>query len=176
MSVQMPGSDVIAYTPIGVIKSPHTDPELTPIQSVYARGCTGSAEVFPEYAGGLKDLEGFSHVILIYHFHRSGPFKPLVKPFLQDADRGLFSTRAPSRPNPIGLSVVRLVRVEGTTLHLDDLDVLDGTPLLDIKPYVARFDRINGTVDGWHRDVNEASARRIGRRGHPSRRGREGAS
>jgi tRNA-Thr(GGU) m(6)t(6)A37 methyltransferase TsaA len=161
-----PGAGRITYAPIGVIRSLHTDPEKTPIQSVYAQGCTGRAEVMPEYAEGLKDLEGFSHLILIYHFHRAGPVRLIVRPFLQDIDRGVFSTRAPCRPNPIGLSIVKLVRREGCTLHLDGVDILDETPLLDIKPYVGRFDRIETTSDGWHREVDEPTARLRGRRGY----------
>ncbi len=156
----------LSYGPIGIIRSTHTDPERTPIQSVYAQGCTGRVEVLPEYAEGLKDLDGFSHIILIYHFHRSGLARLTVQPFLQDVERGVFSTRAPCRPNPIGLSIVELVRREGATLHLDGVDILDGTPLLDIKPYVGRFDRIEGTRDGWHHEVNEASAQSRGRRGY----------
>ena len=137
------------YRPIGVIRSGHTDPGATPIQPAYAAGCTGRAEVLPEFAAGLRDLDGFSHVYLIYHLHRAGAPKLAVKPFLKDVERGLFATRAPCRPNPIGLSVVRLVRVDGAVLHLDGVDVLDGTPLLDIKPYVPEFDAHPDANSGW---------------------------
>ncbi len=89
----------------------------------------------------------------------------MVKPFLQDVERGVFATRAPCRPNAIGLSIVKLLRRDGNTLYLDDVDVLDGTPLLDIKPYTARFDRIDGTRNGWQDEVDEETARRRGRRG-----------
>jgi tRNA (adenine37-N6)-methyltransferase len=156
----------LIYKPIGIIHSPHTALEQTPIQPVYAQGCLGRAEVLPEYAEGLKDLEGFSHIILIYHCHRAGSVKLTVQPFLQDVERGVFSTRAPCRPNPIGLSIVALVRREGTTLHIDGVDILDGTPLLDIKPYVNRFDCIKNTIDGWHCEVNEPTAQLRGRRGY----------
>lgn len=156
----------ITYRPIGVIRSEHTAAEQTPIQPVYAKGCTGRAEIFPEFAAGLRDLDGFSHVYLIYHFHRGGPMRLLVKPFLQDADRGVFATRAPCRPNPIGLSIVELVRREGNILYLDGLDILDGTPLLDIKPYSARFDCIETTRNGWQDDVDEQTARLRGKRGY----------
>ncbi len=166
MKGQRPYAGHMSYEPIGIIRSTHTVPEQTPIQPVYARGCLGRVEVLPEYEEGLKDLEGFSHVILIYHFHRTEAVYLTVQPFLQDVDHGVFSTRAPCRPNPIGMSIVELVRREGTTLHLDGVDILDGTPLLDIKPYVGRFDRIEGTRDGWQHVVDEPTARRRGRRGY----------
>ncbi len=155
----------ITYRPIGVIYSEHTDSEATPIQPVYARGCKGRVEVYPAFAEGLRDLEGFSHMYLIYHFHRAGAAKLRVKPFLQDVERGIFATRATCRPNAIGLSVVELVRRDGNTLHLDGVDILDGTPLLDIKPYSARFDRIETLHNGWQDEVDEETARQRGRRG-----------
>jgi tRNA-Thr(GGU) m(6)t(6)A37 methyltransferase TsaA len=157
--------DTVTYRPIGVIRSEHTSPEKTPIQPVYAKGCRGRAEVFPEYADGLRDLESFSHVYLIYHFHCSGPVRLIVKPFLQDVERGVFATRAPCRPNPIGLSVVELVCREDNVLHLDGLDVLDGTPLLDIKPFVPRFDGVKNPSGGWTESIDEETALRRGRRG-----------
>ncbi len=152
------------FRPIGVLHSEHRVAAQTPIQPVYAKGCRGRAEVFPEFAEGLTDLEGFSHVYIIYHFHQAQPAKMKVKPFMQDAEHGVFATRAPCRPNAIGLSIVELVRREGNILYLDGLDVLDGTPLLDIKPYTARFDRIETTRNGWQDEVNEEAARRLGRR------------
>jgi tRNA (adenine37-N6)-methyltransferase len=156
----------VTYRPIGVIHSDHKIAEETPIQPIYAKGCAGRVEIFPEFAEGLRDLEGFSHLYLIYHLHKSGPPQLVLKPFLQDVDRGVFSTRAPRRPNPIGLSIVELIRREGNLLHVDNVDILDGTPLLDIKPYTKRFDRIEGTRNGWHEEVNEADAARRGRRGY----------
>jgi len=156
----------ITYRPIGVIRSEHVAAEETPIQSAYAKGCKGRAEVFPEFEVGLRDLEGFSHVYLIYHFHQAGPAKLLVKPFLQDIERGVFSTRAPCRPNAVGLSIVELVRREGNVLHFDGVDILDGTPLLDIKPYTAKFDRFETARNGWQDEVDEETARRRGRRGY----------
>ncbi len=154
----------IAYAPIGVIHSAHTEPEKTPIQPVYSEGCEGRAEVFPEFAAGLRDVEGFSHIYLVYHMHKAGPTRLTVKPFLQDVERGVFATRAPCRPNPIGLSVVKLLRREGYILYLDAVDVLDGTPLLDIKPYTARFDCIQTTRNGWQDEVDEQTAWRRGSR------------
>ena len=154
----------IVYKTIGVIHSEHTSPARTPIQPVYSEGCQGRAEVWPEFADGLRDLDGFSHIYLVYHFHRVDKPRLIVKPFLQDIERGVFATRAPCRPNPIGLSIVKLVRREGNVLHLDGVDVLDGTPLLDIKPYTAKFDRIEGTRNGWQDAVDDETALRRGRR------------
>ena len=106
-------------------------------------------EVRPDFLSGLKDLEGFSYIILIYHFHRSQSFSLHVKPFLDDHHHGVFATRAPNRPNPIGISIVRLISIHGNTLHIEDVDILDGTPLLDIKPYVPEFDvRVPDSI-GW---------------------------
>jgi len=159
----------LVYRPIGIIHSPHTNPKATPIQPVYAQGIEGRAEILPEFADGLRDLEGFSHITLLYHFHRAQGVRLLVKPFLEDVEHGVFSTRAPCRPNPIGFSVVRLVRREGTVLHLEDVDVLDGTPLLDIKPYIGRFDVRENVRCGWQEGVDEATARRRGCRGFEQR-------
>ena len=159
----------ITFKPIGIIHSEHTIQEETPIQPVYAKGCKGSAEIFPEYAEGLRDLDGFSHIYLIYHLHQVKSVKLIVKPFLQDIERGIFSTRAPSRPNPIGLSIVELAGREGNSLHLDGVDILDGTPLLDIKPYSAKFDRVETRCNGWQDEVDEETARRRGRRGYRGR-------
>ncbi len=156
----------ITYHAIGVIRSEHVSPEKTPIQSVYAHGCRGRAEILPEYADGLSDLEGFSHIYLIYDFHKAEGGRLMVQPYLQDVERGVFATRAPGRPNLIGLSIVKLLYRQGNVLHLDWVDILDGSPLLDIKPYVGRFDRIEPTYDGWQDGVDEETARRRGKRGY----------
>ena len=155
----------VTFVPIGVIHSGHTRSQDTPIQPIYAKGCPGRIEVFPQYADGLRDLEGFSHIYLIYHLHCADTPRLIVKPFLQDIEHGVFATRAPCRPNPIGLSIVRLIGREGNILHLDGVDILDGTPLLDIKPYTARFDCIQNTRNGWQDDVDEQTAQQRGRRG-----------
>jgi tRNA-Thr(GGU) m(6)t(6)A37 methyltransferase TsaA len=158
------GRKAISFHPIGVLRSEHAVAGKTPIQPAYAKGCRGRAEIFPEFADGLCDMEGFSHVYLVYHFHRAGTMKLRVKPFLQDVERGVFATRAPARPNAIGISVVELVRREDNILHLDGVDVLDGTPLLDIKPYTAKFDRIETIRNGWQDEVDEKEAQERGRR------------
>jgi len=139
----------ITYKPIGIIHSPFKEPKGTPIQPEGARGIDGTVEVFAKYAGGLKDLEGFSHIILIYHFHLSKGASLTAKPFMDSKPRGVFAMRGPSRPNSIGISVVRLVRIEKTILHIQDVDIVDGTPLLDIKPYVPRFDTREVDSIGW---------------------------
>lgn len=154
----------IAYRQIGVIHSEHVTAEKTPIQPAYAKGCKGRAEISSELVEGLCDLDRFSHIYLVYHLHRAGSGKLKIKPYLQDIERGVFATRSPHRPNPIGLSIVELIRREGNVLYLDGVDILDGTPLLDIKPYTARFDRIDTTRNGWQDDIDDETARQRGRR------------
>jgi tRNA-Thr(GGU) m(6)t(6)A37 methyltransferase TsaA len=139
----------IQFKPIGIIYSPFKEPKGTPIQSIAAKGMEGTVELLQEFTGGLRDLDGFSHIMLIYHFHLSKDPSLKVKPFLDDQIRGVFSTRAPNRPNPIGISIVELVLQEGNILRVKDLDILDGTPLLDIKPYVPEFDIRDATKKGW---------------------------
>lgn len=139
----------IKYKPIGIIHSPFKEPKGTPIQPPGANGISGTVEIFPDYAEGLKDLEGFSHIILIYHFHLSKKASLQVKPYLDDEVHGAFAMRGPSGPNPIGISTVRLLRIEGTTLHIQDVDIVDGTPVLDIKPYVPEFDVRKVERIGW---------------------------
>ena len=141
--------DKIEYHPIGIIHTPHKTPEGTPIQPTGAKGVEGSIEIFPEYTTGLADLAGFSHIFILYHFHLSKKFSLKVQPFLNNQKRGLFATRAPSRPNPIGLSVVRLIGIANGNLQIRDVDVVDGTPLLDIKPYVPEFDIFKADKIGW---------------------------
>jgi tRNA-Thr(GGU) m(6)t(6)A37 methyltransferase TsaA len=139
----------IKFTPIGIIHSPFMKPEEMPIQPTGAVGVKGTVEVFEDFHAGLKDLEGFSHIILLYHFHRSHSFNLHVVPFLDSKPRGLFATRAPKRPNSIGLSVVQLDRIENGILHIQNVDIIDGTPLLDIKPYVPEFDTQAEVRTGW---------------------------
>jgi tRNA-Thr(GGU) m(6)t(6)A37 methyltransferase TsaA len=141
--------DEIIYKPIGMIHSPFTEVEGMPIQPSGAAGVKGTVELRADLAPGLKDLEGFSHIMLIYHFHLSIGYSLDVKPFLDDTLRGVFATKAPRRPNPIGLSVVRLTGISGSTLTIEDVDVVDGTPLLDIKPFVPDFDNREAQRTGW---------------------------
>ncbi len=163
-------SDIITFTPIGVIHSDHLEPEQTPIQPFFAKGCLGLAEIFTDYAEGLKDIDGFSHLILLYGFHKSSSTSLIVRPYLDDADRGIFATRHPCRPNPIGLSIVRLIRREGVLLFLEDVDILDGTPLLDIKPFFPQYDVPEGARAGWAENIPADLARARGRRGFYARK------
>ncbi len=140
---------MFAFEPIGVIHSPFTDPAHTPIQPFRSQA-EGRVEVWPQYAPALQGLEGFSHLLLLYVFHQAAPsYELTVTPFLDDQPTGLFATRYPCRPNNLGLSVVRLLAVEGRHLRVEGIDVLDGTPLLDIKPHVPRFDCPGETRIGW---------------------------
>jgi tRNA-Thr(GGU) m(6)t(6)A37 methyltransferase TsaA len=139
----------VTFRYIGVIHSPFTRLEEMPVQPAGEAAGPGTVEVFSEFASGLKDLAGFSHVILIYHLHQAGRADLTVTPFPGSEPRGVFATRAPARPNPLGLSVARLAKVEGATLYLEEVDILDGTPLLDIKPYVPEFDYRPDARTGW---------------------------
>ena len=159
-----PYHDPIMCRAIGMIFSDHQHPEETPIQPDFARDCIGRLELYAEYAEGLKDIEGFSHLILLYVFHQAQDAPLVITPFLDDVPRGIFATRHPGRPNHIGLSVVRLLRREGAVLHIAEVDILDQTPLIDIKPYVPRFDAPEGASGGWTEDVDPALARMRGRR------------
>ena len=142
--------DNVKYNPIGIIHSPYKEIEGMPIQPCAAIGVRGTVEIKYEYAGGLKDIDGFSHIILIYHFHLSKGFSLEVIPFLDDNPKGVFATRVPKRPNSIGLSIVKLIKVEDKILHIENIDILDNTPLLDIKPYVSIFDALDQTEIGWY--------------------------
>ena len=151
----------IKYKPIGVIHSPFKEPKGTPIQPAGAKGTNGIVEIFPEYAEGLKDIEGFSHIILLYHFHLSKGVTLIAKPYMDNETHGVFAMRGPSRPNSIGISVVCLVKVEGNMLHIQDVDIVDGTLLLDIKPYVPEFDTREVERIGWlEKSVHKLSASR----------------
>jgi tRNA (adenine37-N6)-methyltransferase len=134
---------------IGVIHTPHQQAAGTPIQAALAAAVAGRVEVFPEYAAGLRDLDGFERIWLVYWFDRAKPAGLVVTPYLDTHERGVFATRAPSRPNPLGISVVRLLRVADNVLQVEGVDILDGTPLLDIKPYVPRFDAFEASRVGW---------------------------
>lgn len=139
----------ITYKPIGKIHSPFKEPKGTPIQPSAGKNAEGIVELFPDFAEGLKDLDGFSHIILLYHFHLTAEAKLSVKPFMDNKEHGIFAIRGPARPNPIGLSITRLVRIEGNKLYIQGIDIVDGTPLLDIKPYVPGFDSNENVRTGW---------------------------
>jgi tRNA-Thr(GGU) m(6)t(6)A37 methyltransferase TsaA len=139
----------VRYKTIGIIHTPFKDIENMPIQSIGAEGIKGTVILKNEFTEGLKDLEGFSHIYLVYHFHESRGFKLQVTPFLNDKLHGIFATRAPKRPNPIGLSVVKLLDISENILEIENVDMLDGTPLLDIKPYIPGFDIHQTEKNGW---------------------------
>ena len=142
--------DPVTFVPIGVIRTPFADPVGMPVQAVAATGIQGTIELDPAYAEGLADLDGFSHLTLLYHLHRIDTVRLTLIPFLDDRPHGVFATRSPARPNPIGMSTVRLVGIEGTTIRIEDVDILDGTPLLDIKPYVPQLDDRADARIGWY--------------------------
>jgi tRNA-Thr(GGU) m(6)t(6)A37 methyltransferase TsaA len=157
--------------PIGVIRSPWTEARGTPIQPVFAESVRGQVVIDDEYAEALTDIEGFDRLWLIYWLDRAAPYRPLVTPYLDDRAHGVLATRSPTRPNPIGLSVVRLVERRGCILEVAALDVLDQTPLLDVKPYVPRFDAWSGRA-GWVDDAPAPTTRDDGRFGRdPGSRG-----
>ncbi len=139
----------ITFNPIGVIRSPFKEAAGMPIQPIGGKEFHGRIELLPEYVPGLQDLEAFSHLILLYFFHKVQGYQLKIQPFLDDSPHGVFATRAPRRPNPIGLSIVRLERIQGNILYIQDVDIIDGTPLLDIKPYVVEFDVRQETRSGW---------------------------
>jgi tRNA-Thr(GGU) m(6)t(6)A37 methyltransferase TsaA len=148
----------LTLSPIGIIRTPFAEIKGTPVQPSASRGTIGRIELNEDLVAGLSDLDGFSHLILIYHFDRSSGYNLEVLPFMDTQPRGLFATRAPKRPNPIGLSVVKLLRIEGSVLHIENIDVLDGTPLLDIKPYVPQLDQAPEVRIGWMTDKLDLAA------------------
>jgi tRNA-Thr(GGU) m(6)t(6)A37 methyltransferase TsaA len=147
--------------PIGIIKTPFTQIENMPIQPKGAKDIEGKIIVDEIYKDGLKDLEGFSHIYLIYHFHKADKVKLIVKPFLDTKERGVFSTRSPLRPNHIGISIVELIKIEGNELFIKGADILDHTPLFDIKPYIEKFDHPEKSRSGWMKsDIDEIADKR----------------
>lgn len=145
----------ITYKPIGIIHTPYSEKKSTPIQGCFSPNNKGYIDLFPEYLEGLKNVEDFSHLILLYHFHKSEGCQLIAKPFLDNEKKGIFSIRYYTRPNPIGLSIVRLYKIEGLTLHIGEVDMLDETPLLDIKPYVPQFDIKENVNNGWYKNASE---------------------
>jgi len=140
----------IMYKSIGIIHTPFKEQVNTPIQGIFSPDGKGEVEVFPQYTDGLRDISGFSHLILIYHFHLAEGYSLLTKPFLEKESKGIFAIRHFNRPNNIGLSVVKLYDVRGNILEIGEVDIVDGTPLLDIKPYVPDFDVRNNVKKGWY--------------------------
>ncbi len=140
----------IIYRPIGIIHTPFTAPENMPIQNAGAAGETGTIDLFPAFITGLEDLDGFSHLILLYHLHEVTRYSLKVIPFMDTLEHGIFSTRAPVRPNPIGMTIVKLISRDGCRITITGVDMLDNTPLLDIKPYLPRFDAFNDARIGWY--------------------------
>jgi tRNA (adenine37-N6)-methyltransferase len=137
------------YNPIGIIHSRYQNKAGVPIQGALSKESRGWIELFFKYTKGLKDLDGFSHIFLIYQFHLSKDYLLLTKPFLEDEEHGVFATRAPKRPNPIGISIVKLERIEENKLYIGEVDIIDKTPLLDIKPFVPEFDSRKDVAIGW---------------------------
>jgi tRNA-Thr(GGU) m(6)t(6)A37 methyltransferase TsaA len=144
-----PDSTSIRYEPIGVVRSPFRELEGMPLQPVAAADVRGQIEIYEPFVAGLADLDGFSHIYVLAHMHRARTGGLSVVPFLDDTARGVFATRSPRHPNPIGLSVVRLLGVNGAVLELAGVDLLDGTPVLDLKPYVPEFDAVAAERTGW---------------------------
>ncbi len=144
---------ISGFNQIGIIHSPFSSPKNMPIQPPGASGISGQLVLEPEYVPGLKDLEGFSHIYLLYIFHKVSESHLSVTPYLDTHLRGVFATRAPSRPNPIGLSIVRLLSIENNILNIENLDILDGTPVLDIKPYIPPFDDQVNVRIGWLTEI-----------------------
>ena len=160
----------ISYEPIGIIHTPFENKIDAPIQGFYSPESKGKVEIFPQYSAGLKDISGFSHLILIYHFHLAKDYSLATRPFLDNEERGIFSIRHFNRPNPIGLSIVHLDNVKGNVLEISEIDIIDGTPLLDIKPYVPDFDIKQNVSTGWYQNASNRKLykQRKGVRPHPN--------
>ena len=139
----------IIYKPIGIIYSPFNSIEGVPIQPAGANGIKGNIKLYKKYSKGLMNLDGFSHIILIYHFHLSKRYSLRVTPFLKNVEQGVFATRAPKRPNQIGISVVKIEKIEGNLIFVKNIDIINGTPLLDIKPYASFFNNVKNEKIGW---------------------------
>ncbi len=139
----------IIINPIGIIHTPHKKVKNMPIQPVAAEGIKGYIELLPKYVPGLKDIDGFSHITLLYHFHKIEGYELEVVPFMDNEKRGIFACKAPKRPNAIGISTVKLLSIESNILHIEQVDMLDGTPLIDIKPFFSKYDNRENTKIGW---------------------------
>jgi tRNA (adenine37-N6)-methyltransferase len=147
--------DTFDFRTIGLIHSPHRELSKIPIQPVFCKDIEGTVIVNAPYVDGLKGLQEFSYIYLFYYFHQSDKTDLHVKPYLSDEEYGIFATRAPDRPNKLGMSLVRLVEIKNNTLYIKDVDILDSTPLLDIKPYVRRFDARASAKSGWQDGISD---------------------
>lgn len=168
----------LSLKPLGILRTPHRVADLTPIQPCFAAGIRGEIQLDPAFEAGLEGLEAFSHAFLIYHLHLAVPGPLRVKPFLLDEFKGVFACRYPHRPNALGLSLVRIVAIEGATVVFEGADMLDGTPLLDIKPYYPKADHPNTAWGGWTDQLDPEAARRIGSRltGSPAQNATQASS
>ena len=151
----------VELTIIGTISTSHASIENMPIQSIGAQEQRGIAEIYSAYAEGLADLDGFSHIILLYHFHQQKHYSLRVKPFMDDAEHGIFATRSPKRPAAIGMSIVKIIKIEGTKIYFEGADMLDGTPLFDIKPFFRTFDNRADAVSGWLEAKDEEEIKQV---------------
>jgi tRNA-Thr(GGU) m(6)t(6)A37 methyltransferase TsaA len=151
----------VELTIIGTIRTRHTSIENMPIQSAAADEAKGMIELFTEYVPGLQDLAGFSHIILIYHFHEQNGFSLKVKPFMDDREHGVFATRSPKHPAAVGISIVRLLKIDGNKIYFDGADMLDETPLIDIKPFFSNFDNRIDAVSGWLDSKDEKQMKEV---------------
>lgn len=142
-------SEQITITPIGIIHTPFNTIKGMPIQPLASKGVKGFIELFPEYIEGLTDLMEFSHITLLYHLHKIKDYELMVKPFMDTKEHGIFATKSPKRPNAIGFSTVKLLSIENNIIHIEMVDMLNGTPLIDIKPFFAKFDNRTNTKSGW---------------------------
>lgn len=158
------GQEEFVFRRIGYVHCSHVDPAKTPIQPLYGHGSQARVVILPEYEEGLDDLDGFSHIFILFIFHKAGPAALKVKPYLESVKRGVFAARSPRRPNPIGLSLVRLVKREKNVLFVDDVDILDGSPVVDIKPFIPRFDTRSDARSGWQEKISDLDAQEIGSR------------
>ena len=155
---------VASFTIIGIVRSPWKTAEGMPIQPAGAKGIQGRVDIFEEYRPGLIDLDGFSRIILIYLFHKSMGYDLMLTPFLDTKPHGVFATRAPRRPSQVGISNVRLLSVDESGIEIADIDILDGTPVLDIKPYIPEIDSFPGEKTGWLAEPGSMAASRADRR------------
>jgi tRNA (adenine37-N6)-methyltransferase len=154
-------AEQIIINPIGIIHTPFTDIKDMPIQPFVAEGVKAYIELFPEFVEGLTDLSGFSHISLIYQFHKIKGYNLMVKPFMDNVEHGIFATRSPKRPNAIGLSTVKLLSIEGNIIHIEMVDMLNGTPLIDIKPFYSKFDNRLNTQSGWLENQNNITQKNL---------------